>query len=247
MEKSRKLNWTKEEECTLINEIDSAGEILRGSGNSANINKKKKQLWKDIATKVNSVYGNNRAIEDIRKKWNNLKLVAKSKVDASFREARKTGGGSNSSGIIDDEDILILAADKNLTNSDRVRDMFETTPAFSGISGAVDNFAQPAAESSQPTPQRDSVEDTAMLGTYECDVPTTYQIGKKSRKRRRISADDERPTEIQQQVGMRAADLLPLQQEVLFQQMAVFSAQLQLIEEQREYYKLKRQRLLEKP
>ena len=87
-----------------------------------------------------------RAIEEIRKKWNNLKLVAKSKVDASFREARKTGGGSNSSGIIDDEDMLILAADKNITNSDRVRDMFETTPAFSGISGAVDNFAQPAAE-----------------------------------------------------------------------------------------------------
>ena len=111
----------RRKKSTLINEIDSAGEILRGSGNSADINKKKKQLWKDIATKVNSVYGNNQAIGDIRKKWNNLKLVAKLKVDASFREARKTGGGSNSSGIIDDEeDILILAADKNLTNSDRV-------------------------------------------------------------------------------------------------------------------------------
>ena len=46
---------------------------------------------------------------------------------------------------------------------------------------------------------------------------------------------------------MRAAHLLPLKQEVLFQQMDVFSAQLQLIEEQREYYMLKRQRLLGKP
>ena len=42
---------------------------------------------------------------------------------------------------------------------------------------------------------------------------------------------------------MRTADLLPLQQEVLLQQMKVFSAQLALIEEQREYYRLKRQRL----
>ena len=33
--------------------------------------------------------------------------------------------------------------------------------------------------------------------------------------------------------------LLPLQQEVLCKQMEVFSAQLQLIEEQREYYRLK--------
>ena len=58
MENSGKHNWTEEEECTLINEINSAGEILRGSGNSANINKIKK-LWKDIGNGVNSVYWNN--------------------------------------------------------------------------------------------------------------------------------------------------------------------------------------------
>ena len=49
MEKSRKLNWTKEEENTLISEIESAGELLKGSGNSADLNKKKKELWKTIA------------------------------------------------------------------------------------------------------------------------------------------------------------------------------------------------------
>ena len=41
MDKRRKLNWTREEECTLINVIESAGEILRGSGNSADKNKRK--------------------------------------------------------------------------------------------------------------------------------------------------------------------------------------------------------------
>ena len=40
MDKSRKANWTREEECSLINEIESAGEILRGSGNSADKNRK---------------------------------------------------------------------------------------------------------------------------------------------------------------------------------------------------------------
>ena len=35
MDKSRKSNWTREEECSLNNEIESAGEILRGSGNFA--------------------------------------------------------------------------------------------------------------------------------------------------------------------------------------------------------------------
>ena len=41
------------------------------------------------------------------------------------------------------------------------------------------------------------------------------------------------------------SDLLPLQQEVLLKQMEVFSAQIQLIEEQKEYYRHKKQRLLE--
>ena len=66
--KSRKANWSKEEECCLINEIESAGEILRGSGNCADKNKRRKQDLKNIATKLNSSYGNSRAVEEIRKK-----------------------------------------------------------------------------------------------------------------------------------------------------------------------------------
>ena len=67
MEKSRKENWTKEEEYSLINEIQSTGEILRGSGNSADKNNRRKQIWKDIATKLNSAHANGRAVEEIRK------------------------------------------------------------------------------------------------------------------------------------------------------------------------------------
>ena len=242
---SRRNNWTKEEESTLINEIELAGEMLRRSGNSADINKKKRQLWKDIATRVNSTHGNNRAVDNIRKKWNNLKLAAKTKVDASFREARKTGGGSNYSRIVDDEEMLILAADKSITNSDRIRDMFEMTPAFSGISGAIDHFVipAPAAENTRPV---DFAVDTSIVESPEIEVPTTYPLGKKCRKRRRVSADNGPAKNQQHPVEMRAADLFPLQQEVLHQQLVVFSAQLQLIGEQRDYYSLKRHRLSEK-
>ena len=234
MEISRKNNWTKEEESTLINEIESAGEILRGSGNCADINKKKRQLWKDIAARINSVHGNHRAVDDIRKKWNNMKLTAKTKVDASFREANKTGGAQTPL------EWLILAADKGITNSDRIRDMFETTPAFCGISGAIDNFVIPAPENTQSI---DSVVDTSILDAPEIELPTTYRPGKKCRKRRRVLADDDGQAKIQD--PLRAAELIPLQQEVLHQQLAVFSAQLQLIEDQRDCYRLKRQRLVE--
>ena len=127
MDKNRKTNWTREEECSLINEIESAGEILRGSGNSADRKKKKKQIWRDIVGKLNSAYGNGRAVEDVKKKWTNLKLNAKSKIDASSREARKTGRGTNTAGHVEDEDMLIISADRSISDSaDRVTDMFQT-------------------------------------------------------------------------------------------------------------------------
>ena len=44
MDKSCRANWTREEECSLINEIESAGEILRGLGHSADKNRKPEGL-----------------------------------------------------------------------------------------------------------------------------------------------------------------------------------------------------------
>ena len=57
MDKSSKADWTREEESSLINEIESVGEILRGSGNSADKNKRRKQICRDITAKLNSAHG----------------------------------------------------------------------------------------------------------------------------------------------------------------------------------------------
>ena len=63
----------------------------------------------------------------------------------------------------------------------------------------------------------------------------------KSRKRRRTVEEQDDSVEI-----LKAADLIPLQHEVLFQQIAVFSTQLPVDRRTEDYYSLKRQRLLEK-
>ena len=73
--------------------------------------------------------------------------------------------------------------------------MFETTPDFSGISGAVDNFVSPPPPaSSEQIPQLGSVDDTLILDAPEVSN-IVYRNEKKSRKRRRDPADDQRPTE----------------------------------------------------
>ena len=78
----------------------------------------------------------------------------------------------------------------------------------------------------------------------ETAVPTTYPLCIKCRKRKCLLAEDGSGKNQQHPVEMTSAELLPLQQEVSRQQLNVFSAQLELIEEQQDYYSLKRQGLL---
>ena len=102
-----------------------------------------------------------------------------------------------------------------------------------GILGTADLFQVPL--------ERESEE---ILESPVVEVKTSYaaEKGKSqgSRKRKREASpefDEPRPR-------LTASDLVPLQQEVLYQLMAVFSEQLKLIGEQRAYYKLKREKLL---
>ena len=55
--KNQKVNWTKEEEYTLIDGILAAGDELRGTGQSEDINKKMR-LWNDVLKNINSIHVN---------------------------------------------------------------------------------------------------------------------------------------------------------------------------------------------
>ena len=61
-------------------------------------------------------------------------------MDCSRREARRTGGGPNEAGKVEDEDILILISDKEVSTyvTKRVSQMLSSTPIFTGIRESVD-------------------------------------------------------------------------------------------------------------
>ena len=179
-------------------------------------------------SKVNSIHGYNRDIKDIKKKCNNLKVNAKARVDNTRRELRGTGGGPNAAGDVEDEDALILATDKELSTSatERVSQMLEGTPAFSGISGSVDLFQGPLMSPSTHTSAADLPlnESSSMVPVLEeleaVDSSRPAYIGavtiERNRKRKRTT---ENLASI-----LSACDLLPLQHEVLCKQLDVFSA-----------------------
>ena len=113
--------------------------------------------------------------------------------------------------------------------------MFSSTPAFTGICGSVDLFQAPTA-----LPSHTEISETSEV-TPVFEGPEVTVVSNRPEGRRKRMRSIEQPNQ-----PISVSDLLPLQREVLLKQMEVFSAQLQLIEEQREYYRHKKQILLEK-
>ena len=62
------------------------------------------------------------------------------------REARRTGGGLSEAREVEDEDILILSSNNEMSTSvtERVSQFLSRTPTFTGISGSLDLFQPPA-------------------------------------------------------------------------------------------------------
>ena len=177
----------------------------------------------------------------MRRKWNNLKVTAKSKVDACRIGEGRTGQGNDPVSIIEDEEMLIIAADRSISNSDSVRENFENTPTISGISGAVDLFQAPScsivSEGSavNSCDTQNIPEVLTIIESPEIEIRTQG-----SRKRKRSACDTSLAADPPK---LTTTDIIHLQKEVLHRQLFVFSAQLKLIDEQREYYQLKRKKL----
>ena len=79
--------------------------------------------------------------------------------------------------------MQILSADRSIfaDSADRVTEMFQNTPAFSGISGAADLFQAPAIVlTASATGPDESEEDTPILESPEIEIPTTYKASKKN-------------------------------------------------------------------
>ena len=86
--KSRKGNFSDADVTIMIEDIgresddnESLSDVDHAQG--------KKEVWANIAANVNACGVANRTVEDIKKKWNHLKLAALN----NFRGQTKTGGG----------------------------------------------------------------------------------------------------------------------------------------------------------
>ena len=93
----RKPDFSNEELEVLITLYVHNNEYLNAKFSNTVTQKGKNEIVADITDKVNSVGKNNRTIDSIREKWQNIKAKVKSKagdaIRAKKKEVRRTGGG----------------------------------------------------------------------------------------------------------------------------------------------------------
>ncbi|KAK7503393.1 hypothetical protein BaRGS_00005314 [Batillaria attramentaria] len=85
----KKPNFSDKETEVMMEEISVEAAVLMSALGTAVTNQKKQQIWANITEKVNAVGGNARTVEQVKKRWKDLKMsVLKWKQEASA-----TGGG----------------------------------------------------------------------------------------------------------------------------------------------------------
>ncbi|XP_060601634.1 uncharacterized protein LOC132754903 isoform X2 [Ruditapes philippinarum] len=91
-DKARKVNWTTQERDMLISKCETA-DVATGKFSQTITAADKARFWADVVESVNSVSGCSRTLEQVKKKWIDLKSQTKKKTIQYIAETRKTGGG----------------------------------------------------------------------------------------------------------------------------------------------------------
>ncbi|KAJ1120930.1 hypothetical protein NDU88_009077, partial [Pleurodeles waltl] len=94
--RKRKLKFSERELEVLTEECCQHYDDLFGRAALNVPEATKKQLWQDIQDKINSLGVSHRTIDDIKKRWYDLRSRTKERVAERLREMRGTGAGPSS-------------------------------------------------------------------------------------------------------------------------------------------------------
>ncbi|KAK2878655.1 hypothetical protein Q8A67_019446 [Cirrhinus molitorella] len=128
--RAKKRNLTNTELEVLVDEVESNQQILFSSLTAGGItNKRKNATWEKVTSAVNSVGSEERTVPEIKKKWFDIKVLAKKRVTAHRREISATGGGQTTTELSPlDNRIACIIGDTALSgiNKDGDTDLLTT-------------------------------------------------------------------------------------------------------------------------
>ena len=113
-------------ECAVIFEkAEENINVIKSKFSSTLTNKNKSRVWEEITNSVNALGVCKRDVLDVKEKWRSMVSSAKKEHNKCAVSRKKTGGGKQ--------------PDSPKGTSEKIIQLFEEDPPFSGISSGVDS------------------------------------------------------------------------------------------------------------
>lgn len=119
--RNRGKNFDTSEIQLLTDLVEKNIDIINSKFTNTITNEKKKKIWENITSQVNSLGIANRSIKEIKTKWTNMHQTAKKEFSTNKLSQRKTGGGP--------------CAKPLSVVSEKIVDLYKDSPTFNGLSG----------------------------------------------------------------------------------------------------------------
>ena len=87
-------NFTENEIKKIVDGVDEHQKVLLSKFSERVTNTKKHASWKDIPSRVNAGSQCNRTVDDVKKKWEDVKSKTQKRATLVKKDKQKTGGGS---------------------------------------------------------------------------------------------------------------------------------------------------------
>ncbi|KAJ1138483.1 hypothetical protein NDU88_004866 [Pleurodeles waltl] len=151
-DRKRKLKFSEQELEVRTEEVVRNHNKLFGKNSLQLPESEKRKLWSDIQPKICAVGVAQRYIEEIRKRWYDLRSRAKDRVASRLKEARSTAGGPPTQ-----------------TPSTQMEDMVESILLPEAVSGVTD-----IDTSGTPSKGKGSNDVFPHMCMYKCPLQNSY-------------------------------------------------------------------------
>ncbi|XP_062599918.1 myb/SANT-like DNA-binding domain-containing protein 4 [Saccostrea cucullata] len=189
-ERKRKPRFLDREVDVLINKVNEKSEMLFSRFSDTISNKRKKLAWTEVQNSVNASSLVPRTVDEIKKKWDDVKRITKKRAVEVRKDRSVTGGGQNEADPLTpmEEMVVSLIGEERVYGLADGMDCFELQQLQEGSeAGEVEKALQQGEIRSEGTCSS-PLPDTSKLSNDTRTTPNRCS-NVKDRDRRRVTAD----------------------------------------------------------
>ncbi|XP_078520525.1 uncharacterized protein LOC144785554 [Lissotriton helveticus] len=167
-ERKRKLKFSSMELQVLVEEVVKVHHRRFGKVSLTVPESAKRKIWLEILQKVNAVGVTTRVIEDLKKRFYDLRWLTKKKLADHHKQASKTGGGGNTAPPLTDLEELVATT----LEAESVHGLGEVDSSVKSATKKGHTSRRQSEEAEGTAPERDDSQEPGPSASQDKGVPS---------------------------------------------------------------------------